>query len=79
MRLPSNCPLFYVPGFVITYVVAEKIEKVKKNKNMKKKCQTNGAVRRPKVFFMRLSELYLKTSSTTCHTSISDLENCFFI
>ena len=36
MRLPSNCPLFYVPGFVITYVVAEKIEKVKKRKHEKK-------------------------------------------
>ena len=32
MRLPSNCPLFYVPGFGITYVVAEKIKKIKKTK-----------------------------------------------
>ena len=77
MRLPSNCPLFYVPGFDITYVVAD--QKSKKNKNMQKKCQTIGAVRGPKVFFMRLSELYLKTSSTTWRTSISDLENCLFI
>ena len=36
MRLPSNCSLFNVPGFVITYVVAEKIEKVKKQKHEKK-------------------------------------------
>ena len=61
MRVPSNCPLFYVSGFGITNVVAEKIEKVKKNKNRQKKCQAGEVVRAPKVFFMRLSELYLKT------------------
>ena len=65
MRVPSNCPLFYVSGFGITNVVAEKIEKVKKQKQAKK-CQAGEVVREPKVFFMRLSELYLKTFLNTC-------------
>ena len=50
MRVPSNCPLFYVSGFGITNVVAEKIEKVKKTKTGKKSAKPVKLLENQKCF-----------------------------